>query len=367
MKFNINRDDLLKPLQLVVGVVDRKGKMPILNNILVKVTADHVTLVGTDLEVEQATHFPLDTIETPGVSAVPARKLLDICRALPEGSDISVSADNNRCTVKSGNSVFDLACLPADDFPNFNSSDKTLTLTLSQQQLRDVLDHVHFAMAHQDVRYYFNGVLLDVRPHELYAVATDGHRMATKKLALDINVEIPTQVIVPRKTVQELLRILEPNEQLLTVELGGNHIGIKTAEWQLTSKLIDGKFPDYERLLASRGDKKVTLNKDVLKQALSRAAILANEKQRHIRLQLRENAMGISSTNLEQEAAEEALATEYKGENLDIGFNVSYLLDALNAFEEGGVVLTFGTPESSAFIENVDGKGGVNIVMPARL
>ena len=367
MKFSISRDALLKPLNLVAGVVERRQTLPILANVLLVLDGDWLSLTGTDLEVELVGRVRLEGSGDSGEITVPARKLVDICKSLPEGCDIEFSAEDGKVLVKSGRSRFTLATLPARDFPNVEDSIGTHKITLLQGQLRRLIDRTSFAMAQQDVRYYLNGMLWELQAGMLRVVATDGHRLAMCSLESDLPVDDGKQVILPRKGVLELSRLLLDEGGEVTIVIGDNHIRATTDEFTFTSKLVDGKFPDYERVLPRNPDKTVIGGRDELRQAFTRTAILSNEKYRGVRLTLSDGSMQIVANNPEQEEAEEVVNVEYQGDSLEIGFNVSYLLDVLGVLANEKVKLSLSDPNSSALLEEPENGDSLYVVMPMRL
>ena len=366
MKFTIERESLVKPLQTVSGVVERRQTLPILSNVLIAVTADQLSMSATDLEVEMQAHTAIKGAK-PGEITIPARKFMDICRALPEKSKIEVNLDGARAVIRSGKSRFVLSTLPASEFPNIETTKNVLTFTMPQGKLRHVIERTHFAMAHQDVRYYLNGMFLETNDNLLRVVATDGHRLALCETEVKIKKEENQQVIVPRKGVQELLRLLDESENPAQVQLGMNYIRISTDGMGFTSKLIDGRFPDYQNVVPVGGSKVVTCSRDALKQALNRVSILSNEKYRGIRLQFSKGLLRIFAHNPEQEEAEEEVIIDYNGDNLEIGFNVNYLLDAITASTSEQVELSLSDPNSSCLIHGVGEKNCKYVVMPMRL
>ncbi len=367
MKFTINREALLKPLLLVAGVVERRQTLPVLSNVLLVVEGDTLSLTGTDLEVELVGRVHLDTPSEAGEITVPARKLMDICKSLPEDSDITFQMEDQRVVFRSGRSRFTLSTLPANEFPNIDEESAAYSFSVSQARLRRLIDRTGFAMAQQDVRYYLNGMLLEVREHALRAVATDGHRLAMCTVEADISQQDRHQVIVPRKGILELARLLTNGEEIVNITLGANHIRATTGDFIFTSKLVDGKFPDYERVLPRGGNKIVIGDRLTLRQALNRASILSNEKYRGIRLILDQNTVKIMANNPEQEEAEEEVTVTYEGAGLEIGFNVSYLLDVLSVVDCDAVKLTLSDPNSSALVEEPENSDSVYVVMPMRL
>jgi DNA polymerase-3 subunit beta len=367
MKFVISRDALVKPLNLVAGVVERRQTLPILANVLLVLEEDRLSLTGTDLEVELVGRVQLPSAGESGEVTVPARKLVDICKSLPEGSDINFTAQDNKVTVKSGRSRFTLSTLPAREFPNVEDSMGTHQFTVKQGQLKRLIDRTGFAMAQQDVRYYLNGMLWEIRDKQMRVVATDGHRLAMCTLPGKIDASDDTQVILPRKGVLELARLLLEDEADIAIVIGSNHIRATTNDFTFTSKLVDGKFPDYQRVLPRSPDKIVLGSRLELRQAFTRTAILSNEKYRGVRLKLTKGTLDIVANNPEQEQAEEAVAVNYEGESLEVGFNVSYLLDVLGVLSGEQIKLSLSDPNSSALLEESDADDSLYVVMPMRL
>lgn len=366
MKFKIQREAFLKPLQQIIGVVERRQTLPVLGNILVQANAQGLTLTATDLEVELVAQLPLE-VEVGGETTLPARKLLDICRTLPDGAWIEIAVDQDRATVRSGKSRFTLATLPASDFPVIEELKSVQVFSFPQKELKELIDRTHFSMAQQDVRYYLNGLMLELDKKGIRCVATDGHRLAMCELPAKTGVNDSQQVIVPRKGVQELLRLLENDENEVDIQIGSNHIRISTPAIRFTSKLIDGRFPDYKRVLPKGGDKQIQADRGFLRQALARTSILSNEKYRGIRLSLDENVLRIQAHNPEQEEAEEELEIHYGGDPLEIGFNVTYLLDALGALPGEDVRIILSDANSSCLIEEGGSGHCKYVVMPMRL
>jgi len=365
MKFSAEREALLKPLQAVIGVVERRQTMPILANVLLEVKDGKIAVTATDLEVELVATAAVDVAGSGDVT-VPGRKLLDICRALPEDAKISVSVSGEKLNIKSGKSKFSLATLPAAEFPTVEDINAGQSVTISQQQLGTLLEKTHFSMAQQDVRYYLNGLLLETGGKMLRAVATDGHRLALSEVKLDGDKSPEKQVIVPRKGVLELQRLMS-GEGDIEIELGSNHVRIQLEGIRFTSKLIDGRFPEYERVIPQDTSNAMSADRGLFRSALQRTAILSNEKYRGIRLIIRAGSMILQAHNPEQEEAEEELEIEYSGEEIEIGFNVNYLLDALAAIESDEVSLALVDGNSSCLLREPGKDDCKYVVMPMRL
>lgn len=367
MHFTIQREALLKPLQLVAGVVERRQTLPVLSNVLLVVQGQQLSLTGTDLEVELVGRVELDEPAETGEITVPARKLMDICKSLPGDALIDIRLDEQKLLIKAGRSRFSLSTLPANDFPSVEESQGSLTFVVAQSKLRRLIERTSFAMAQQDVRYYLNGMLLEVSAGQLRAVATDGHRLAMCALEAGIAATDKHQVIVPRKGILELQRLLTEPDEAVSIVLGLHHIRATTGDFTFTSKLVDGKFPDYQRVLPRNGDKMVVGDRQALREAFSRTAILSNEKYRGIRLQLASGLLKIQANNPEQEEAEEELQVDYFGDALEVGFNVSYLLDVLGVMTTDQVRITLADANSSALLQEAGNDDSTYVVMPMRL
>lgn len=365
MKLSASREALLKPLQAVIGVVERRQTMPILANVLLVAKDGQVAVTGTDLEVELVATVDVE-VEGAGEITVPGRKLLDICRALPESAEVSISVSGEKLNVKSGRSRFSLMTLPAAEFPRVGDIDAGQTLSVSQATLAKLLDKTHFSMAQQDVRYYLNGLLLETGQKWLRAVATDGHRLALCEVELDEQKMPEQQVIVPRKGVLELQRLIG-GEGELQIELGSNHIRIQLEHIRYTSKLIDGRFPEYERVIPQDTDNQLTADREAFRGALQRTAILSNEKYRGIRLIIKKGGLLLQAHNPEQEEAEEEVEISYSGDDIEIGFNVNYLLDAFGAIESDEIVLAVVDGNSSCLLRDPGNDECKYVVMPMRL
>ncbi len=365
MKLSAAREVLLKPLQAVIGVVERRQTMPILSNVLLVAKNGQLAITATDLEVELVASAEVD-VESGGEITVSGRKLLDICRALPEGAGVTVNASAEKLFVRSGRSKFSLATLPAAEFPTVEDIKAGQTITVPQEVLAKLIEKTHFSMAQQDVRYYLNGMLLETGGQHLRAVATDGHRLALSQAELDGPPLDEQQVIVPRKGVLELQRLIGGDGEL-DIELGSNHVRIQLEGIRFTSKLIDGRFPEYERVIPQESSNEMMADRTLLKGALQRTAILSNEKYRGIRLIIRENGVVLQAHNPEQEEAEEELEVSYSGEDIEIGFNVNYLLDALGAVEGDEITLSVQDSNSSCLIRQPGMDDCKFVVMPMRL
>jgi DNA polymerase III subunit beta len=366
MKFTVDRETLLKPLQQVIGVVERRQTLPVLGNLLIVASDKGLMITATDLEVEIQSRLDVE-IEEPGEITLPARKLVDICKALPENASIQISVKDQKAQIRSGKSRFTLATLPAADFPLVETIKGDCSFAIAQNKLKELIERTQFSMAQQDVRYYLNGLMLEIARGRLRAVATDGHRLALCDMPVDINIRESRQVIVPRKGIQELVRLLDSSDTPVQVDVGTNHIGVSNADIRFTSKLVDGRFPDYDRVVPKGGDKLVLADRELLRQALSRTSILSNEKYRGIRLNLDKNIIKIQAHNPEQEEADEEFEVEYKGSGLEIGFNVTYLLDVLASVRSDNIEITLSDSNSSCLMREPGTEQYRYVVMPMRL
>lgn len=366
MQFSIQREVLLKPLQQVVGVVERRQTLPVLSNLLVVASGSRVTFTGTDLEVEMAASVEAQDVH-PGETTIPARKLFDICRALPDGSKVQFKLSGDRVTVNSGRSRFTLATLAATEFPVIDNIELIERIRLPKTTLKELMDRTAFAMANQDVRYYLNGLLLDLRDKALRCVATDGHRLALAETTLEADKAAPRQIIIPRKGVVELQGLFEAGEGDVELEFGRNHLRVRHNDVIFTSKLIDGRFPDYEAVIPIGADKEVQLGREALRGALQRAAILSNEKYRGVKLDVSANKLRIVAHNPEQEEAVEELEARTGVNELSVGFNVNYLLDALNALQGDEVLLCLRDANSSCLLRAPASEASRHVIMPLRL
>jgi DNA polymerase III subunit beta len=362
----IARDALLKPLQAVSGIVERRHTLPILANVLLEQREGRLYVTATDLEMQITAYSELDGKDGQAVT-VGARKLQDLLRALPDDAALNIDASSNKMTVKAGRSRFNLQTLPATDYPRITLGTEQLqTLSLPQKDLRSLLKLAEFAMAQQDIRYYLNGMLLVVDKGTLQAVATDGHRLSWASIA--VNGEYSRQeVILPRKTVLELGKLLEDSDNPVTLDILGNQVRFRFANVELVSKVVDGKFPDFNRVIPVGHTKEVELGRVEMLAALDRAAILSNEKFRGVRIVLEPNLLKIICTNSEQEEAEEELEVAYQGDALDIGFNITYILDALRNLTVEHVRFAFGDANSSALITMPGRDDYKYVVMPMRI
>ena len=366
MKISISRDAILNPLQVVNNVIERRQTLPILSNVLISVKNNTLSLTGTDLEVEMINSCNIDNNEE-GDTTLPARKLLDICKALPENSNIEIQIDEERAILKSGRSRFTLSTLAASEFPSIDALISPFEFNISQKILKKLIDQTQFCMAQQDVRYYLNGLMFELSDNQIIAVATDGHRLAFCQAEVELNPGETRQVIIPRKAINEISRLLEDTDEEIKVSLSENHIRISFANVTFTSKLIDGKFPDYQQVIPQKCDNEVRSARDNLYQAFHRTSVLSNEKYRGMRLQLSENQLQATVHNPEQDEAEEVIEVAYTGDEFEIGFNVAYLLDALSTIKSDEVVMQLTDSNHSCLLFGSDDVDSKYVVMPMRL
>lgn len=361
-----SRDALLKPLQVVSGIVERRQTLPILANILVRKTGEQVSFIATDLEIQIQTTAEIGAGKDDVSTTVAARKLVDILRALPE-ADVALSLSGKKLTVQSAKSRFNLQTLSADEYPTVAQAEFGTDFTLPASTLKYLLSMVHFAMAAQDIRYYLNGMLLVVEGNVVRAVATDGHRLAMCEVSKDGAAAGKIEAIVPRKTILELSRLLPESDEPVRVQMAANQVRFSFGAIELVSKLVEGKFPDYQRVIPAGNTKVFAICRDELMSALNRAAILTTDKFKGVRMVLSPGALKITSTNADQEEAQEELDIEYTGDALDIGFNVTYLQDVLANLKSEQVRFSLGDALGSALISMVDSEKFKYVVMPMRI
>ena len=366
MNIKISRETLLKPLTEVTGIVERKHTLPILSNILLEAKNNNLVLTATDLEIQISSQIESSNANNFSIT-VSARKLLDICRALPESSELDLSGTETRMTVKAGKSKFNLQALPSADFPLINPSESNAAkFVIEQGKFKALLRQVEFAMAQQDIRYYLNGLLLEIKEGKLNLVGTDGHRLSFTSIAIASDIA-NQELILPRKTVVELIKLLNDSDEELAIEFANNQVSFEFSSVKIISKIIDGKFPDYTRVIPQGHQNSFEIGRMDVLLAMQRASILSNEKYRGIRMVLSANNLKLISTNSEQEDAEEELELAYQGDSLDIGFNVTYLIDVLNNVQQENVQFSFADANSSCLITIPGNTDYKYVVMPMRI
>lgn len=366
MKFTISREAFLQPLSQVIGVVERRQTLPILANFMLVARDGRLTVTGTDMEVELISSVSAD-ITQDGEITIPARKLIEIMKALPDGAQISLSVSDEKVTLSAGRSRFTLATLPASEFPATDQVETLENITVSEASLKNMMDKTSFAMANQDVRYYLNGLLFDFSQKHLSAIATDGHRLAVCDLDAEVELASDRQLIVPRKGVMELARMLSASKEEVTLAIGRNHIRLVKGNTIFTSKLIDGRFPDYKAVIPVGADKQMLVDRVLFTKALQRASILSNEKYKGVRLEASGSTIKIIAHNPQHEEAVEEIEAELNFERLAVGFNVTYLLDALMAIETETVSLELIDANSSCLLSAPDSDVNRHVVMPLKL
>ncbi|MDO8892845.1 MAG: DNA polymerase III subunit beta [Sulfurimicrobium sp.] len=363
----INKEELLKPLQSVAGIVERRHTLPILSNVLIQISDNNVAFIATDLEIQITALLANSNDQGDSSITVSAKKLQDIVRALPENAQISFDSKDSRLQLKAGKSQFNLQTLPADDFPKLALSDELVSdISLSQSMLKHLFNQVQYAMAQQDIRYYLNGLLLVLEPGVVKVIATDGHRLSLASMKAETVTQF-AEAILPRKTVTELIKLLGDTEEEVKLRLGKNLVTFTFGNINLVSKVIEGKFPDYNKVIPSLYENHVLVDRLTLLHAMQRASILSNEKFRGVRMVLTQNSMRVICNNTEQEEAEEELEINYSNEPLDIGFNVTYLLDVLNNINSKEVDCSFGDANSSCLIMVPGDDRFKYVVMPMRI
>lgn len=374
MQFDVKREDLLRPLQMVSHVPEKRQTLPILSHLLLKIEAGQVSIRGTDLEIMIESYAPLlgDNFSEKEVT-LSGRKLLDICRNLPQDASLKfLEEENNRCLIHSGVSQFSLATLPASNFPGFDEENQDyLEIVVKVKDLLKLIQSTAFAIAQKDFRHYLNGMLVEVSGDQLIFVATDGHRLALNQMTLPAEVKEKLSIIMPRKGVVELMRLLSSQDGDADIKLmiNANHMMAKTADFKFISRLIEGPFPNYEQVIPKKGNKSFQIDNQVLKQALIRTSILSNERLPGVSMQLKNNILHLWAKNAEKEEAREEVSVDYPHEDMSVSFNATYLIDVLNVVS-GAVKLTFLNSSSAFLVEGaVEGQGWVSlfVIMPMRL
>lgn len=369
MRLTQTREHLLESLQATLGAIEKRHTAPILENVLLQISGTRSYWRGTDLELEIATHTPIMD-GADGAITLPARKLADICKSLPAESIVNLEIhEGNRARVTAGRSRFELATLPASEFPDLEDIGDTHIFEVPENILKRLLERTAFAMANQDVRYYLNGMLLEINAEGFRTIATDGHRLALYFYNQSITgTEQTKQLIIPRKGVMELSRLLRSDSQtLVQLQTSPNHLRVQLDNLRFTTKLIDGRYPDYRAAVPQGGQVQIDLDRKTFKEMLTRVAILSNEKFRGVRLSLNPNLLQIQAQNPEQEVATDELDVHYSGKNFNIGFNVNYLLDAVNHLQGDVLRLHCNSPESSVLVTDPDDDSLRNVIMPIRL
>lgn len=367
IKFSIERDRLLKALMLVSGAVEKRTTLPVLSNVLFDITDNQLLLSGTDTEIELQYTLEVTSVEQPGKITIPAKKLIDICRSLNDGTEIKFSQQGEKVVIASGRSRFNLTTLPADDFPSAKDECPDLEFQIERQALIHVLQYSHFAMANQDVRYYLNGLLIEIIGDALYCVSTDGHRLAIAELKLEQEIQT-SKMILPRKGCLEMIRLInDVEDEFVLIQQTENHFLLKTKNTQFVSKLVSGKFPHYRRVIPTDNDKHFLVDRDLLKKTLSRVSILANEKCRAVTFNVSSCKVLISAVNNEQEEAQEELEVDTQGDTISVGINASYVMDVLNTVPPGLVKFSFTEPKRSILIEAASLPSAQYVVMPLKI
>lgn len=368
MKISLSRENLLKVLQTVGGVVEKRQTMPILGNILFQVSQNTLTVTASDLEIETRASTELETSDGDFAVTLPAVKLISIIRSLPDGLTVVLNFDETRCDLSAGRSKFKLSTLPAEDFPTIDLTQADLSFSMQQHQLKQLIHHTAFAMASQDVRFYLNGMLFDISHQTLRVVATDGHRLSTCSTLLETEGLTATQAILPRKGVLELQKLIGDDDSLISFSLAKNYLTVQFEETVFTCKLVDGRFPDFKRVIPQHNDQLVQTDRDLLRSLLQRSAILSNDKFKGIRLALSQNLLAVHAQNSDQDESHEDMAVDYQGAEMEIGFNVNYLIDVLNSMNEQTVILYMKDANSSCMIDTQDETCHCqHVIMPMRL
>jgi DNA polymerase-3 subunit beta len=368
MQVTLSREKILKPLQMVLGVADKKHTMTILTCLLCEAKDNKFKVTASDLETEIVSEIDVISINEPGLVAIPAKKMVDIIKSLPLESEVELKSEGkNRMILTSNKSRFVLSILEPDSFPTMESDISSNCFELSQNILLDVIKKVQFSMAHNDVRYFLNGMLWEIDKNIFRSVSTDGHRMSMVETKINEVYFDKAQIIIPRKSISEIQKLIEPIEETIKIEIGTHHFRLVAKNTTFTSKLIDGRYPDYTRVLPTSNNKILVANKNDLKLSLTRTAILSNEKYRGVRFNIEQGLLKLSANNPEQEEAQDEISVEYQDLPMEIGFNVSYLLEVISVIESDKVYLCFSDPKMSLLIKE-DGKYSSQfVIMPIRL
>jgi DNA polymerase-3 subunit beta len=369
MKIEVQREDLLPALTSVAAVVERRQTLPILSNLLVQTTDEGFVLTATDLELQISCNIK-GKVEEPGAITLPAKKFADLCKALPEKGLITIEIGQSRASIRSGRSRFALSILPAEDYPSLEGETTELWFEIETAVLVRMLERTSFAMAHQDVRYYLNGLLVEISTGKLVTVATDGHRLAKSEATLSSldTWENTKQLILPAKSVAELKRLMSGmGGQQTRLEIGDRSVVIRVGENVVTTKLIDGRYPDYGRVIPSQLEHSAMVERDLLREALARTAVLSYEKQKGVRMTFEEGNLRLEVSNPEHEEAREDIGIDYDGQTTTIGFNVGYWLDVLNVVDGKEIEMKFLDSEVSAILSDPDSPGELYVVMPMRI
>ena len=366
MKFITEKAQIVDSLQNAAAVAERRQTIPILANLRLKTVNGKLEVTATDLEIQIKTYSDLIEIQEEGETTVSARKMSELCRSLPEGENVNFSLSNGKLTVSSSNFHADFATISPDDFPEIEINEEQTPITVESSVLKRLLSKTSFSMASQDVRYYLNGMLLEIEGNKINGVATDGHRLAFSSATTNA-ADLDVRNILPRKAVLELSKLLSPNEGTVELLIGASYFDVRSENLNFSSKLIDGKYPDYNKVFPTGEPLPLEISKEILQSALSRASVLSNEKYRGVRFQLSENKLKLTANNPEQESAEEEVDVIYKGSELEVGFNIGYLLDVLNSIESETVSFEFYGEDSSCIIKEQNSEDDVYVIMPMRL
>ena len=366
MKFIAEKAQIVDSLQNAAAVAERRQTIPILANLRLKTVDGKLEVTATDLEIQIKTFSELVEIEEEGETTVSARKMSELCRSLPEGENLNFSLSNGKLTVSSSNFHADFATISSDDFPEIEINEEQTPITVESSVLKRLLSKTSFSMASQDVRYYLNGMLLEIIGNKINGVSTDGHRLAFSSATTNA-ADLEVRNILPRKAVLELSKLLSPNEGTVELLIGASYVDVRSENLSFSSKLIDGKYPDYNKVFPTGEPLPLEISKEILQSALSRASVLSNEKYRGVRFQLSQNKLKLTANNPEQESAEEEVDVIYKGSDLEVGFNIGYLLDVLNSIESETVSFEFYGEDSSCIIKEQNSEDDVYVIMPMRL
>lgn len=365
----VERSTLLKALGHIQSVVERRNTIPILGNVKIEAKNNVLSLTATDMDISATESIPAD-IQTEGAITVPAHTLYDIVRKLPDGSQIQLSCNEKtgfKLSIVSGACEFSLSCLPVEDFPLIDRGEMTHQFSLSKEQLIQLLDKTKFAISTEETRYYLNGIFLHEKEGKLVAVATDGHRLATMRFDAPEGTAGMPGVIIPRKTVAEIRKLVDVAESDVKVSLSDTKISFEFGEADVISKIIDGTFPEYEKVIPSGNDKEMVVSTEALVESVDRVATIASDKTRAIKLSLSNNKLTLSASNEDAGSAQEDIEVVYEGESFDIGFNSRYLLEMLSGFEGETATFSLAGGSAPALVKDSKQEGALYVIMPMRI
>ncbi len=364
MDFYITKEEVVKSLNLTLGVVEKRQTLPILSNVLFEVDESSLKLTATDLESEISTTSTISNYKSGGKTTAPARKLSDLCRLLPDMTEIHFFLDGDNLKIETDSGKYNISTLPSEDFPVFELEDIQSQINISSQNLKTLISKTAFAMGNQDWRHYLNGLFLLIDDKTITTVATDAHRLAMASSILNEAISDSTNGIVPRKSINEIGKLVGDGSENALINLGQTSIAVNISGTTFVSKLIEGKFPDYEQVIPSGESSLLIVDRKKLSESLSRVSVLSSEKYKGIRIITNKNSLNISANNPEKEQGEENLTCEYDGEEVDIAFNVNYLQEILSTLDSEKIEINFFGSDKSCLITDPNSDDLKYVVMP---